>query len=209
MNNAVARQHRYLSNRMRTQYPATAAELAFAIDPKARKAGKNWVVQCCAHADRQHPNLNICDGPGRIILLCCRAGCSQDALLAALRGLGLWSPERAPYIKAPPANWGFFEPRLEACCLEGPTHRCPHWAQFNAEYLTAYAIDGVRAAIEELQDKAYARADLFGRDRRTLTRQELREGVLFALPFGGIVPVEIDDAAAVGIVDDLLAEYPE
>lgn len=70
--------------------------------------GRHGTARCPAHRDR-NPSLSVRDtGDGRP-LVHCHAGCPQDAVIAALRDLGLW-PERhddRPIIRArrapPPA----------------------------------------------------------------------------------------------------------
>ena len=57
-------------------------------------------VHCPAHDDR-HPSLSINAGDNREVLVHCQAGCTQEAVLAALRALGLWSePRNQPKPKA-------------------------------------------------------------------------------------------------------------
>jgi hypothetical protein len=66
----------------------SAADLAAALD--ARLLGSNrWIARCLAHRDRT-PSLTITERDGRV-LLHCFAGCTQDAVIAALREHGLWS----------------------------------------------------------------------------------------------------------------------
>lgn len=57
----------------------------------ARKTARGWVARCPAHDDRS-PSLSIADRDGRV-LVHCFAGCSQAAVIEALRARGLW-PER-------------------------------------------------------------------------------------------------------------------
>ena len=45
---------------------------------------------CPAHDDRRHPNLDIDIGDGGKLLVNCTAGCSQAAVIEALRARGLW-----------------------------------------------------------------------------------------------------------------------
>lgn len=56
-----------------------------------RKASGGWMARCPAHDDRT-PSLSIREGDKGPVFKC-HAGCSQDDVLDALRGLGLW-PER-------------------------------------------------------------------------------------------------------------------
>jgi putative DNA primase/helicase len=64
----------------------TAAEIAAALS--GYQGGDGWVARCPAHDDRK-PSLSLTERDGRI-LVCCHAGCSQSAVIAALRARGLW-----------------------------------------------------------------------------------------------------------------------
>ncbi|MGO9111118.1 MAG: hypothetical protein ACLP9L_17990 [Thermoguttaceae bacterium] len=64
---------------------------------EARRSGSGWMAKCPAHDDH-NPSLAITDVDGKV-LLHCHAGCSQEDVIEALRGLGLWEsvgsqPER-------------------------------------------------------------------------------------------------------------------
>ena len=63
-----------------------AAEIAQQLDGK--REGKGWRSLCPAHDDHE-PSLSIIQKNGKI-LVTCRAGCAQDAVIAALRERGLW-----------------------------------------------------------------------------------------------------------------------
>lgn len=58
---------------------------------KPRRAGDELICLCPAHNDHE-PSLSITRKNGKT-LFTCRAGCDQDAVLDALRRLGLWSSE--------------------------------------------------------------------------------------------------------------------
>jgi putative DNA primase/helicase len=66
----------------------TAAEIAKRLCGKRLKSG-NWMAKCPAHDDRT-PSLSITDADGRV-LVHCYAGCEQNAVIAALTALGLWT----------------------------------------------------------------------------------------------------------------------
>jgi putative DNA primase/helicase len=69
----------------------SAAEIARGLG--AKPAGKNhWMAKCPAHADRS-PSLSIKQGATRA-LVCCHAGCPQEAVVDELRRLGLWDAPR-------------------------------------------------------------------------------------------------------------------
>jgi putative DNA primase/helicase len=73
-----------------------------------RKAGRGWIARCPAHDDRA-PSLSISDGDGNRVLVRCHSGCGQTAVIAALRGRGLWTAHgrvhhsRTPSPAAPSA----------------------------------------------------------------------------------------------------------
>ena len=60
------------------------------LDARESSAGQ-WVGRCPAHEDT-NPSLAISEGDGGKVLVCCRAGCSQADVIAALRERGLWEP---------------------------------------------------------------------------------------------------------------------
>jgi len=71
----------------------TAAEIAHLLN--ARRCGKGWLARCPAHDD-QTPSLSIAEGRNSVPLLTCHAGCSYEAIRAAL---DLHSP--SPPVEAP------------------------------------------------------------------------------------------------------------
>lgn len=56
----------------------------------ARRSGSCWMAKCPAHDDR-NPSLSIREVGGKVLVRC-HAGCSQSAVIAALKDLGLWEP---------------------------------------------------------------------------------------------------------------------
>jgi len=58
---------------------------------KARESGGGWVACCPCHEDN-NPSLSLRDADGKVLAKC-HAGCEQDAVVEALKGLGLW-PKR-------------------------------------------------------------------------------------------------------------------
>ena len=56
------------------------------------KVGSSWVACCPAHKDR-NPSLALRDSSDGRVLMHCHAGCSQAAVIAAMKHLGLW-PEQ-------------------------------------------------------------------------------------------------------------------
>ena len=56
----------------------------------ACRAGHGWMARCPAHSDRT-PSLSIDIGENGKLLVFCHAGCTQTAVIAALRARGLWS----------------------------------------------------------------------------------------------------------------------
>jgi putative DNA primase/helicase len=68
---------------------------------KGRWFGKHGVACCPAHDDRE-PSLGIRIGTDGRILVKCYAGCSQEAVIDALRALGLWSGTAGNVVPFPP-----------------------------------------------------------------------------------------------------------
>src|SRR5262245_36972338 len=66
----------------------SAQELARQLG--GRKEGDNWKARCPAHDDRV-ASLSISEGQGGKVLVKCHAGCTQEALIDALRAKGCWS----------------------------------------------------------------------------------------------------------------------
>ena len=70
-----------------------AEQVAQALGGK--KVGSQWMVPCVAHDDRT-PSLGITEGPDGKVLVRCYAGCPQDAVISALKALGLWPEYKRP-----------------------------------------------------------------------------------------------------------------
>src|SRR5262245_44366581 len=69
-------------------FPPSAADLARHLG--GRKSGaRSWSCRCPAHDDA-NPSLSITEGEDGKILVHCHAGCSQEAVIDALRHRGLW-----------------------------------------------------------------------------------------------------------------------
>jgi len=66
----------------------TAESIANALG--GRKVGGSWMARCPAHDDRE-PSLSIDETDDGKVLVYCQAGCTQNAVIAALRQLGLWA----------------------------------------------------------------------------------------------------------------------
>ncbi len=69
----------------------TAETVANGLE-KARRSGDGWTACCPAHDDK-NPSLSITDGVDGRVLVKCHKGCSQEDVIAELKGRGLW-PER-------------------------------------------------------------------------------------------------------------------
>ena len=94
-----------------TNQPA-ARELAEKL--AAARHHNYWMARCPAHADDK-ASLAIKEaGDGRVLVYC-HAGCSQDAVIDALRDRGLW-PDR-------PKTNGDTKPRAEIVHLRLCRHR--------------------------------------------------------------------------------------
>src|SRR5436853_577207 len=55
----------------------------------ARQSGEEWKARCPAHDDH-NPSLSIATAEDGSLLVHCHAGCSQEDVIAALEGRGLW-----------------------------------------------------------------------------------------------------------------------
>ena len=64
---------------------------------KAHRSGKSWATCCPAHDDR-NPSLILSEAPNGELLFHCHAGCSQLAVLAALRrdGINVFAAQKMP-----------------------------------------------------------------------------------------------------------------
>ena len=80
-----------------------AAELAERLS--GRKSGSGWMARCPAHDDHD-PSLSISDGDGGHVLVHCHAGCTQDAVVGALRDRGLWPSEKKGEISPKKGRYG-------------------------------------------------------------------------------------------------------
>ena len=92
------------------------------------------MARCPAHEDK-NPSLSLRDGDGKV-LVHCFGGCPQDAVIAALKDLGLWPErERRTFSRADRVAWGaarrvqsdafYFARALRALCctlLENVDH---------------------------------------------------------------------------------------
>jgi hypothetical protein len=66
---------------------SSAAQLADALDGRA--SGGSWMASCPAHDDEK-PSLSISEGRDGKVLVKCHAGCSQQAVIDALKARGVW-----------------------------------------------------------------------------------------------------------------------
>ena len=66
----------------------TASDLSDVLG--GRKSGTGYIARCPAHEDR-NPSLSITDSRDGKVLFRCHAGCSQSAVIDALRSRGLWT----------------------------------------------------------------------------------------------------------------------
>ena len=57
-----------------------------------RKNGRGWIAHCPAHNDR-NPSLSIDENDGRVLVKC-RAGCEQAAVISALKARNAWVGSR-------------------------------------------------------------------------------------------------------------------
>ena len=106
----------------------TAAELAKALG--GRKQGRGWRASCPAHDDHD-PSFAISETDGGKVLFHCLAGCSQDAVQAALRARGLWGGKDVAHIKPDPdLPRQRLAARLRQHLREGTFVRCPELVDY-------------------------------------------------------------------------------
>jgi hypothetical protein len=163
-----------------------ARELAFAIDPNARRYGKHWRVRCVAHDDR-HASLDIRDGDNGKPLLFCRAGCGLE-VLATLRSRRLWRPERETEFQSHRFSW-------PPHCAARPATVKPH-APMGREYELAFLRGQLDRAAFEI--RALYRV---GKERLGATDIERELGL--ALELGGI---DLGGLPAV-VVEDMIQNF--
>jgi putative DNA primase/helicase len=111
----------------------SAADIARALG--GTRSGRGYMARCPAHDDRS-PSLSLADsadGADSRVLVRCHAGCSQDAVITALKARGLWptaagwSRNQSPSRQASRSTDGEDEGRREyalalwanACPVEG------------------------------------------------------------------------------------------
>lgn len=80
----------------------TAEHIAGALG--GRRSGRGWMARCPAHQDRG-PSLSISESAGKP-LVHCFGGCTQAAVIEALRAKGLWPErERSTWTPAQRRDW--------------------------------------------------------------------------------------------------------
>jgi putative DNA primase/helicase len=62
---------------------------AIAVALGGRRVQNGWIVHCPAHDDCV-PSCCVTDSKRNHLLVFCHAGCTQDAVISALKRLGLW-----------------------------------------------------------------------------------------------------------------------
>jgi hypothetical protein len=112
---------------------------------QAKRSGTGWIAKCPAHEDRE-PSLSISEKDG-VVLLHCHAGCSQEAVLAALEQLGIPKrdlfppcmfatagspPRRRSAAKSSPAfDWQ----KCGAAFLDKHVEQIAKWRGFSVEFV--------------------------------------------------------------------------
>lgn len=66
--------------------------------PKFKQVGRLRYVACCPAHDDRTPSLSITEAEDKI-LVHCFSGCSQDEVLDALRGQGLWTDASTRWVR--------------------------------------------------------------------------------------------------------------
>ena len=74
-----------------TSAPIDAAAVAARLG--GHRSGSGWDVRCPCHDDKA-ASLSVTDRDGGGLLVCCHAGCSQEEVIAALKGMELWPSSR-------------------------------------------------------------------------------------------------------------------
>lgn len=87
----------------------SAAQIASVLDGK--KIGSGYLCKCPAHVDDKH-SLSVSEDNGKVLVKC-HAGCSQDAVLSALKDRGLWKPSSKP--TTPPKSIEYIYDDLNGC----------------------------------------------------------------------------------------------
>jgi putative DNA primase/helicase len=82
----------------------SAAAIASALGG-ARREGGGWRCLCPAHEDRD-PSLSVTESNGKILVIC-RAGCDQDAVIEALKDRGLWPEAKRTLGKSATATYDY------------------------------------------------------------------------------------------------------
>jgi hypothetical protein len=88
----------------------TGPEIAVALG--GRWQGRRGMARCPAHPDR-NPSLSVTESDDARPLLHCHAGCPQEAVIDALRRLGLW-PARGEHVEYRPPDPAVVEARRQA-----------------------------------------------------------------------------------------------
>jgi hypothetical protein len=96
-----------------------------------------------ADGKRHAPSMSICERDGKV-LLCCRAGCAQRDVIAALRARGLWPDrERPTWTPAERHEW-----RRQQRELERDLPDARHWRRA-AVLLGEAVLDKLKAALAD------------------------------------------------------------
>jgi len=66
----------------------TLSSIASGLD-KVKWHGDYEFLACCPAHDDRNPSFSVADKNGKILVKCW-AGCSQESVIGALRGMGLW-----------------------------------------------------------------------------------------------------------------------
>jgi hypothetical protein len=153
--------------------PISACELAFAIDPEARRVGDHYEVRCLAHDDR-HPSLHIKDTADGRILFICRSGCTQAEVLDSLRARGLWKPARDA-VHAPRRRFSW----LAYVSTSRFTPR--EFVPLGREYQLAHFRGELDVAAREVRT-------LYQAARQQMTADDVARELRLSLALGGIDP---------------------
>ena len=130
----------------------TADALARAL--KARRSGSGWMAHCVAHDDRT-PSLGIRVGTDGRILVRCYSGCPQEAVIAALKAMGLWECPKS-LTAAERAQWARQQRDVEQHLPDALLWRRA------ALSIAEDMLTGLKASLFDPAEPAFSRVDEIG-----------------------------------------------
>jgi hypothetical protein len=169
---------------MRLDGHLTAREIAHALR-HGHQSSAGYVACCPAHEDR-NPSLSLCDSGDGKVLIHCHAGCSQEAVIAALRARGLWPECKREWLSR--SEWIEQQQRMEKTRHRIEASR--HWAAAIEPLLAALLEEPMPETDEDPPEEWIER-------RRAVTRARME-----------IRAARRDDVLLLGLYADWLAREP-